>query len=536
VSEPIEDRRVEVGNRWLQLLAMCIAMMAIANLQYAWTLFTSPLTKHYGVSLAVVQVAFSTFVLAETWLVPFEGFLVDKLGPRLVLSTGGLLAGLGWIGSGLLSPTVESIWVWYTIGGFGAGAVYGACMGIAVKWFPDRRGLCAGLVAGSYGVGAALTVIPIANMIKSSGFEYTFVVWGIVQGLVTVACAMVISAPPAGWRPSGWRLSSVRQSRYDLAPIRVKPAEDGFHITGMIFKPSFWLLYLIMTLMGFTGLVITAQIEPIAHYYKVDNQVIVFGLTALVLAIQIDRVLNGVTRPFWGWVSDHIGRYNAMVIAFGSQALTIAVWIGFLDHPVLLIVLSGLAYFTWGEIYSLFPAAVGDLFGPRYATTNYGVLYTSKGVAAVFSGPVAALVASQYKGNWVPVFVAMAACAGIAALLTLVWLKPAAKRTIMGPLLRALLSSTSRDPKLHVGLAHTLEVAILDGQLSPGQQLPTARDLAAALGVDDAVVSAAYQLLSARRLVRQHPTGGGPLVDSARYTRDALDAIGSVDSSGVLSR
>ena len=503
------------GNRWFQLFAMCVAMMAIANLQYAWTLFTSPLTKHYGVSLAVVQVAFSTFVLAETWLVPFEGLLVDKLGPRLVLGTGGVLVGLGWIGAGYLSPEVAWVWLWYTIGGLGAGAVYGACMGIAVKWFPDRRGLCAGLVAGSYGVGAALTVIPIANMIKASGFQYTFVVWGIVQGLVTLACAIVISAPPAGWRPSGWRFSPVRQSRYDLEPIHIRPAEGGLQITGMVVKPSFWLLYLIMTLMGFTGLVITAQIEPIARYYKVDDVVVVFGLTALVLAIQIDRVLNGVTRPFWGWVSDHIGRYNAMVIAFGGQALTILVWIQFLNQPVLLIVLSGLAYFTWGEIYSLFPAAVGDLFGPRYATTNYGVLYTSKGLASIFAGPVAALVAAQYKGNWVPVFVAMAACAATAALLTGAWLKPAAQRTIMGPLLRMLSSAGFGEGQLHLGLARALRVAIVQGQLMHGLQLPPERELAAGLGIGRSSVAAAYQVLRSEGLLTQN-VAGGPRVEAMR--------------------
>jgi OFA family oxalate/formate antiporter-like MFS transporter len=506
---------VAAGSRWVQLVAMCVAMMAIANLQYAWTLFTSPISSHYGVSLAVVQIAFTAFVLAETWLVPFEGFLVDRVGPRLVLLFGGLLVGLGWIGSGALSPTVEWIWVWYTVGGLGAGAVYGTCMGMVVKWFPDRRGLCAGMVAGSYGVGAALTVIPIADMIRASGFQGAFVLWGIIQGLVTLFCATIITAPPAGWQPAGWRPSPVRQSRYDLPPFFIR-RRGGLRIGGMVLTWSFWLLYVIMTLMGFTGLVITAQIEPIARYYRVDGTVIALGLTALVLAIQIDRVMNGLTRPFWGWVSDRIGRYNAMAIAFLAQAVTIAVWIQFLDHPVLLVVLSGLAYFTWGEIYSLFPAAVADLFGRRFATTNYGLLYTSKGVAGIFAGPVAALVAERYSGNWVPVFAAMAACAGVAAVLTLGLLKPAAQRTLMGPLLRLLGTSGRRGGRtVHEGLAHGLRVAIQRGQLGPGQRLPAERDLAAALGVDLGSVASAYDLLGSEGLLR--PQGsGGPLVVARR--------------------
>jgi MFS transporter, OFA family, oxalate/formate antiporter len=514
VIDATNGRPGQVGSRWLQLVAMCVAMMAIANLQYAWTLFTSPLSKQYGVSLAVVQVAFSAFVLAETWLVPVEGFLVDRLGPRVVLTAGAVLVGLGWVGSGLFAPNVEWVWIWYTIGGLGAGGVYGCCMGVAVKWFPDRRGLCAGLVAGSYGVGAALTVIPIANMIRSSGVQETFLVWGVVQGLVTLVCAMVISAPPAGWLPAGWRPSPVRQARNDVPPIRIGRRDSPATplVSGMVVQPSFWLLYLIMTLMGFTGLVITAQIEPIARYYRVDGAVILFGLTALVLAIQIDRIMNGLTRPFWGWVSDHIGRYNAMAVAFGIQALTILVWIQFLGHPVLLVVLSGLAYFTWGEIYSLFPAAVGDLFGRRYATTNYGLLYTSKGVASIFAGPVAALVASEFSGNWVPVFVAMATCAALASVLTLLWLKPAAQRTIMDPLLRLLRTSTSGRRELHVGLTHAVRTAIHQGQLRPGLRLPDEQDLAAALGVSRVDVESAYDILASEGLLRQQK-GGGPLVE-----------------------
>jgi OFA family oxalate/formate antiporter-like MFS transporter len=509
-----------VRNRWAQLLAMCVAMMAIANLQYAWTLFTTPLTKQYGVPLATVQIAFSTFVLAETWLVPFEGFLVDRLGPRLVLSVGGILVGLGWIGSGYLSPSVQWVWIWYTIGGLGAGAVYGACLGIVVKWFPDRRGLCAGLVAGSYGVGAALTILPISNMIKSAGYQQAFLVWGIVQGVVTIACALVISAPPSGWRPPGWRVSRVRQNRYDVEPIRVSTTDRPFrvHLGGMVTTPSFWLLYLIMTLMGVTGLVITANLEPIARHYHVANVVVVFGFTALQLALQLDRILNGVTRPFWGWASDHIGRYNAMVIAFGFQALTILVWMLFLGQPILLIVLSGIAFFTWGEIYSLFPAAIGDLFGPRYATTNYGLVYTSKGTASLFV-PVAAAVATQFGTDWAPVFAAMAGCAAVATLLTLFWLKPAAQRTIMGPLIRLLREPAASGGQLHVGLAHGLRAAILQGQLRPGLRLPPERDLAAALGFQRATVAAAYEALRFEGLLSLHGAAAGPIVEGRRQVQ-----------------
>ncbi|HYZ03137.1 MAG TPA: MFS transporter, partial [Candidatus Binatia bacterium] len=217
---------VKSPNRWVQFVVMIVAMAAIANLQYAWTLFTKPLTHHYDVKLAAVQVAFSTFVLAETWLVPFEGFLIDKLGPKLVLAAGGVLVGLGWIGPGLLAPSVGWVIFWYALGGVGAGAVYGGCIGTAIKWFPDHRGLCAGSVAGAYGVGVALTIAPISAMIKSAGFQQTFWVWGIIQGAIVVCAALLISHPPQGWAPPNWEEKrqrieqAVRMSRREYNPLQ----------------------------------------------------------------------------------------------------------------------------------------------------------------------------------------------------------------------------------------------------------------------------------------------------------------------------
>jgi len=410
-------------NRWVQLAVLIVAMAAIANLQYAWTLFTGPLTQHYHVSLAAVQVAFSAFVLTETWLVPAEGYLIDRLGPRVVLVVGGVLVGLGWLGPGLWAPNVQAVIAWYALGGVGAGAVYGGSIGSAIKWFPDRRGLATGLVAGAYGVGTALTVAPVAAMIKANGYAYAFVFWGIVQGLIVVVAAMFVTHPPRDWVPQGW---DPRQSRQTA--VRISGRE--FNPLQMIRQPTFWVLYVMMTMMAFTGLVVTVQISPIASYYHVGNVPLVFGFTALVLALELDRIVNGVTRPLWGWISDRVGRENAMFVSFSLQAVSIVAWIGLLGNPVWFVVFSGLAYFGWGNIFSLFPATVGDLFGRRYATTNYGLMYTSKGLASILSGPVVALVAQQFKGNWTPVFWAMAVSSAIPALMALLWLKPITRRAV----------------------------------------------------------------------------------------------------------
>src|SRR5579862_743155 len=409
-------------NRWIQLIAGIVAMMAIANLQYAWTLFTKPLTASLHVSLAVIQVAFSTFIIAETWLVPFEGYLVDRIGPRLMLAIGGVLVGVGWVGAGK-ATTVQQLIVLYTIGGIGAGVVYGGTVGNALKWFPDHRGLAVGLTAGAYGVGTALTVAPIAKMMATSGYQHTFIFWGIIQGIIVVLAALFLQKPPEGYAPPNWEekkkkiLAKVRSSAVDMTP------------TQMIKTGSFWIIYLMMTLLAFGGLVVTAQISPIAKFYHVDKVVVAFGMTALILAIEVDRVLNGFTRPFWGWVSDHIGRENTMFIAFTLEAVAVFALLQLINRPVWFIALSGLCFFAWGEIFSLFPSITGDLFGKTWATTNYGIVYTAKGAGAFFAGFGAAWLFEK-TGSWTKVFWAMIACDLIAAFLALFWLKPVAARTV----------------------------------------------------------------------------------------------------------
>ena len=407
----------KIVNRWVQLIAGVIAMMAIANLQYAWTLFTTPLTKSMNATLAAVQVAFAAFILCETWLVPFEGYLVDRLGPRLVIGVGGILVGLSWIGSGT-AGNLHALYFWYALGGVGAGAVYGGCMGNSLKWFPDHRGMCAGFTAGAYGLGTALTVAPIAKMMKVSGYQHTFIFWGIIQGIICFAAAMLIVAPPKGWMPKGWTQASakVRTSAYDMTYWQ------------MLKQPSFYVIYIMMTLVDFGGLVVTAQIKPIAIFYHVDKVIVLWGMSALVVAIELDRILNGLCRPFWGWVSDHIGRENTMFIAFLSQGLAVLGLLALISHPVWFVVMTGLCFFGWGEIFSLFPSIVGDLYGRKWATTNYGVVYTAKGLASVFAGPVAAM-ASVKTGSWMAIFWVMIACNVVAAFLALFWLKPVAINT-----------------------------------------------------------------------------------------------------------
>jgi len=400
--------------RWSQLAIGVVCMSMIANLQYGWTLFVNPIADHFHWSRAAIQVAFTIFVLAETWLVPIEGWLVDRYGPRPMMMAGGLLVGAAWA----LNSVAQSLATFYVaalIGGIGAGGVYGTCIGNALKWFPDRRGLAAGLTAAGFGAGSALTVVPIANMIKSSGFQATFLQFGIIQGLVVLVLGALMRRPVA---PAPTRPPVVAANRPDpLARPDATPAM-------MLLAPVFWVMYAMFVMMAAGGLMATAQLGPIARDFHVaDTPVSILGLTlpALAFALSIDRVLNGVTRPFFGWVSDRIGREKTMFLAFLAEGLGILLLSRYGQDPFLFVVLTGLVFFAWGEIYSLFPATCGDTFGSRYAAANAGLLYTAKGTAALLV-PLASVASAS--GGWHAVFWVASGLNIAAAVLALLVLKP----------------------------------------------------------------------------------------------------------------
>ena len=395
--------------RPVQLVVGIICMVMIANLQYGWTLFVLPIDNKFHWGRPSIQVAFSIFVLFETWLVPVEGWLVDRFGPRIVVLVGGILVAIAWALNSV-AGALTLLYVAAAIGGIGAGAVYGTCIGNALKWFPDRRGLAAGLTAAGFGAGSALTIIPIQGMIQTSGYEATFLWFGLGQGLVVVALSFLLKAPRPGEAPPSTRL---RQSPRDYAPLEV------------LGSPIFWVMYVMFVLVGAGGLMATAQLAPIATDFQIAKiPVSLLGLTlpALTFALSIDRVLNGLTRPFFGWVSDHIGRENTMFIAFGLEAVGIWALSQFGRDPALFVILSGVVFFAWGEIYSLFPSTCTDFYGVKYATTNAGLLYTAKGTAALLV-PLANVLAAA-SGDWRAVFLVAALMNLAAAIMALAVLKP----------------------------------------------------------------------------------------------------------------
>jgi OFA family oxalate/formate antiporter-like MFS transporter len=405
------------GTRWGQLVFGIICMVMIANLQYGWTLFVNPIDQKYHWGKAAIQVAFTIFVLTETWLVPIEGYLVDKFGPRLMIAISGVLVAIAWV----INSIADSLFLLYVgaaVGGIGAGVVYGGSVGNALKWFPDRRGLAAGLTAAGFGAGSAFTVVPIANMIQSRGYESAFLWFGVVQGLVVVLFALFLRAPEPGEVAAS---STVQQTRRDYGPSEVLAPL----LTSQFYKSPFLIMYLMFVMVAAGGLMAVAQLALIAKDYKVDEiPVTILGVTlaALPFALSIDRLLNGFCRPFFGWVSDHIGRENTMFIAFLLEGVGIYALLLFAGNPIWFVILSGVVFFAWGEIFSLFPATCTDIYGKKFATTNYGMLYTAKGTAALLV-PLANVLKST-SGSWHAVFYVAAILNIVAALMALFVLKP----------------------------------------------------------------------------------------------------------------
>ena len=401
------------ATRWSQLIFCILCMVLVANLQYGWTFFVNPIQQaHHDWSLASIQFAFSIFIALETWLTPIEGWIVDTLGPRvgakLVVGAGGILVALGWIINSRAN-SLEMLYLGAVVGGAGGGAVYATCVGQAVKWFPDRRGLAVGLTAAGYGAGTALTVIPITQVIASSGYQAAFFWFGLVQGGLVFVLAWLLRAPDPG-EVAGVGAPKVAQTSRSYTPAQV------------LSTPVFWLLYIMFIMVSASGLMATAQLAPIAKDFNVANAVLMFGLATLPLAGIVDNLCNGGARPLFGWISDNIGREYTMAIAFGLGG--VAYWLlGSLGHaPWAFVVFAGLIFLTWGEIFSLFPSTCTDTFGTRFATVNLSLLYTAKGASA-FLVPLANIIKDS-TGSWHMVFVVTAIMNFVVVGLALFVLKP----------------------------------------------------------------------------------------------------------------
>jgi OFA family oxalate/formate antiporter-like MFS transporter len=396
------------ANPWVQLILGVICMASVANLQYGWTLFVNPIDAKYHWGRSAIQVAFTIFVLIETWLVPVEGYLVDRFGPKWVVLVGGILVAIAWA----LNSTASSLTVLYfaaAIGGVGTGCVYGTCVGNALKWFPGRRGLAAGITASGFGAGAALTIVPISHMIDSSGYEQAFLFFGLLQGAIVFVVSWMLLTPP----PS-------------LIAAKVKPNQTahGYTPAEVLKTPVFYLMYFMFVLIAAGGLTMAASMAPIAKDFKIDKvPVDLFGVTmaALAFALALNRIFDGVGRPFFGWLSDQIGREYTMALAFTLGAIALYTLSQSGTNPVLFVLVTACYFGVYGEIFSLFPATAGDTFGSKFAAANNGMLYTAKGAGALLV-PIAAGISKTH--GWSAVFAIAMTFNVTAAVLALFVLKP----------------------------------------------------------------------------------------------------------------
>ena len=406
-----QPRQSVLRNPWVQLVAGIVCMAMVANLQYGWTVFVEPINASTGWKISAIQVSFAIFVLVETWLVPFEAALVDRYGPRRMVLIGGVFAALGWVVNSFAS-SLEVLYLGAILAGIGAGIVYGTCVGNALKWFAGKRGLAAGLTAGGFGAGAALTIIPLSNMVKTSGWQETFLVFGLLQGAVVVIASLFLVTPPA---------TAPKESR----PIKVLQGNHDYTPGETLRSPIFWVMYVMFTLVAACGLMAVAQLGPIAKDFGIDKTpVTILGITGATLTytLSLNNLVNGFTRPFLGWISDNIGREITLFIAFLLEGIGIFALMQYGHSPVAFVLLAAVVFFAWGEIFSIFPATTRDQFGQKYATTNYGMLYTAKGTGALLVPLASVLTAAT--GSWTAALSVAAVFSIVAALLAIGVLRP----------------------------------------------------------------------------------------------------------------
>ncbi|MDJ1653319.1 oxalate/formate MFS antiporter [Raoultella sp. Ech2A] len=395
-------------GKWTQLTLGLICMASISSPQYVWTLLTRPLTEKLGVGLAELQVTFSLLIILQTFFSPFQGRLVEKFGPRLLISLGTVMAGLSWVLSAQVNGLAALYLVYGCLGGLGTGIVYIGVVGLMVKWFPQHRGFAAGAVAAGYGMGAIMTTFPISLSLVSNGLEQTMTIFGIIFAAVGLLASQGLRLPPdRGALPVSQRVAqSTRQ----------------FTSREMLRQPLFWLMFAMMAMMSTSGLMVTSQMAVFAEDFGISKAV-VFGMAALPLALTIDRFTNGLTRPLFGFISDRYGREQTMFIAFALEGVAMMLWLACRDDPLLFVLLSGVVFFGWGEIFSLFPSTLTDTFGSEYAAANYGWLYISQGIGSIFGGPLAALL-YQHTHGWHVVFSCAIALDFVTAALAIGLLKP----------------------------------------------------------------------------------------------------------------
>ncbi len=378
-SRENEDPRKAGGLRVWYLILAVLVMCMISGVQYSWTLYARPMQGVLGVSLAVVQVSFTLSQVIQSVSQPGGGYFVDRLGPKLPLIVGGAMVGAGWIGMGF-ATNVPMLYILYTLSGAGVGICYGIAINTANRWWPDRRGMASGFTAAGYGLGV-LPFLPLITTVihdPDMGVQAALKITGVIMGALIILIAFFIRFP-GGAKPK--------------KPV---PTEKDFRTGEMLRTKHFWLCWLSFFSVNFGFLFLVANSAPFGR-----SMGIVAGTMAICVLMQ--NLFNGGCRPFWGAVSDRIGRYKTLSIMFGVNAVAMFLFGHVASMGVVFfIIMLAVAFFTAGGSYALFPAINQDLFGTAFSAQNYGCFWAAKAVASIFGGGIGAAVATNL--GWVVAF------------------------------------------------------------------------------------------------------------------------------------
>ena len=380
---------VEQGkSRWMLLAAATLSMMLIGLYQYSWTLFVKPLQVKFGWGLETIQLAFTLFVWIMTWTQPVAGYVADKRGPRQLTLLGGVLAGMGWVATSF-TETPEALYLTYGLGAIGVGMTYATSVGLASKWFPERRGLANGFTSFGYGFGAAILNPAISWIITSMDFRAAFMYIGGVMLVTLFLLSFIKRYPPSNWLPH--EATSKRSIQATKAE-----AENEFNPRDMIKTRAWWHLYLAFFLTASTGLMVTSQLNPMGQAFNLSQSIVLTAAIAF-------PIFNGLGRIFGGWVSDKLGREVTMTLFFAAQGVSALLLLLLGSNEIAFITIICLIGLCWGPIFTFFPSITADYYGRKNSTTNYGLTYTAKAWGGLFGGYVVAWLVTTYESFTMPI-------------------------------------------------------------------------------------------------------------------------------------
>ncbi|MCL2226718.1 MAG: OFA family MFS transporter [Oscillospiraceae bacterium] len=395
---------MKTQNRWLIIIVSFVANLIVGS-AYAWSVFQPRLIELFHYTTPQANIAFTLSLGLVPFAMIIAGKVQAKIGVRLTILIGGIIFGAGFILARFITENVATLYLTYgMLGGIGIGFVYGCTVPNAVKWFPDKRGLAGGIIAGGFGGGAVIFAPLFRSAVESMGVLETFTIFGIIFGIVVIICSLFISTPPADFKPVGWTPPQTGGSA---------AAAAGLNVGEMLKTTRFYILWAVYTLACVTGLMIIAHAGHIAE--------VRIGVTpaSAATAVVLLGVANTAGRLLWGAVSDKIGRYQALILMYAMTAGMLLVLHSATDFTLFVVSVMGIGL-CFGGFLGVFPSISAENFGTANLGMNYGVLFIAFGVAALV-GPRLAATFFQSTGSHSLAFV-IATIMSIVALVIMVLL------------------------------------------------------------------------------------------------------------------